>query len=171
MLLLDHPLWAKLQHAYSNAADIPELLRALAASPAPETGDEAEPWHSLWSSLCHQGDIYTASYAAVPHIVQIACETRTPIDFSFFLLPASIEVARQTGRGPEIPEDIEADYHHAIARLVEAIGVHQYDPWDKSMLRSAMAAQAVAKGHIDFAEAIMYLDEDLIGRIRSGDFE
>jgi hypothetical protein len=34
-----------------------------------------------------------------------------------------------------------------------------------------MAAQAVAKGHIDFAEAIMYLDEDLIGRIRSGDFE
>src|SRR2546426_5104183 len=29
---------------------------------------------SLWSALCHQGDVYTASYAALPELVKIASD-------------------------------------------------------------------------------------------------
>lgn len=84
MLSLDDPRWRELRHAYGNAADVPDLLRALALSTGPKEGYRDEPWFSLWSSLCHQGDVYTASYIAVPHIVQIASEATEPVDFSFF---------------------------------------------------------------------------------------
>jgi hypothetical protein len=167
MLPLDDPRWSQLRHAYGEAADVPDLLLALASSTEPKASYRDEPWFSLWSSLCHQGDVYTASYAAVPHIVQIASETGTPIDPSFLQLPAAIEVARVAGHGPEIPEEYADDYHRAIKRLGESVSLHRQEPWDRSMLLAAAAAQAVAKGHIDIAEALLNLDDDWIIKINS----
>ena len=144
------------------------LLRALAASPRPRGGpggSRAEPWFGLWSALCHQGDVYAASYAALPHVVEIARTTMGPVDFSCFQLPAAIEVARRTGRGPEIPPELADAYHVAIAQLMEAVSLHRDDPWDEDLLLSAAAAQAVAKGHIAAAEALLNLDADWIGKI------
>jgi hypothetical protein len=68
MLSLDSPHWRELQHAYGSAADIPPLLRALESLP-PSAGRE-EPWFTLWSALAHQGDVYSASFAAVPHVIR-----------------------------------------------------------------------------------------------------
>lgn len=168
MLALDDPRWSELQHAYGDAAEIPDMLRALASSTGPKANYQNEPWFSLWSSLCHQGDVYTASYAAVPHIVQIASEADTPIDFSFFQFPAAIEIARRNGRGPDIPAAYVSDYHHAIARLMANASLHRNHPWDQPMLLSVAAAQAVAKGHIDVAEALLNLDADWIAQINDG---
>jgi hypothetical protein len=171
MLPLDDPQWHELHHAYGNAADIPDLLRILSSSTSPNESYEAEPWFSLWSSLCHQGDVFTASYAVVPHIVHIASRAKGPVDFSFFQLPAAIEVARQTGRGPAIPEAYVDDYHRAIAQLVENVCLHRNEAWDQSMLLSIAAAQAVAKGHIDVAEALLNLDANWIAKINSFEFD
>lgn len=33
-----------------------------------------DAWHELWEGLHHQGNVGEASYAAVPHLVQIHCE-------------------------------------------------------------------------------------------------
>lgn len=170
MLSLDDPRWRELRHAYGSAVDIPGLLRALALSTGP-MGDHQEPWFSLWSSLCHQGDVYTASYVAVPHIVQIAGEAKEPVDFSFFLLPTAVEVARRTGHGPAIPDAYADDYHRAIAQLVENVNLHRNEAWDQSMLLSAAAAQAVAKGHFDVAEALLNLDADWIAKINNCEFD
>jgi hypothetical protein len=171
MLALDDPRWSDLRHAYGSAADIPPLLHML-RRPGPQPGGpEDEPWFSLWSSLCHQGDVYSASYAAVPHLVQIAREAPTPLDFSFLQLPAAIEVARATGRGPELPADCAEDYRRAIADLIEVIALHRHDRWDQSMLLSVAAAQAVANGHIDLAEALLNLDDDWIARINDPAFD
>jgi hypothetical protein len=171
MLTLDDPAWRTLQHAYGDAANVPDLLRALAASTGPKAGYRDEPWFSLWSSLCHQDDVYTASYAAVPHIVRIAAEAPGPVDFSFFQLPAAIEIARRTGRGPDIPAGYADDYHRAIAQLVETVSLHREEAWDQSMLLSAAAALAVAKGHVDVAEALLNLDADWIAKINECDFD
>jgi hypothetical protein len=171
MLALDDPGWSKLRHAYSDAADVPDLLRTLATSTGPKASYRDEPWFSLWSSLCHQGDVYTASYAALPYIVQIANQAREPVDFSFFQLPAAIEVARRTGRGPAIPEAYANDYHLAITQLVENVSLHRHEAWDQSMLLSAAAAQAVAKGHVDVAEALMNLDANWITKINNCEFD
>ena len=171
MLGLDDPRWSELQDAYGDADDIPDLLRALAAFPGPKPEFQEEPWFSLWSGLCHQGDVYTASYAALPHLVRIASEAKPPIDFSFFQLPAAIEVARKNGRGPALPEDLADDYHRAIDRLMENASLYRNEPWDQSMLICIMAAQAVAKGHIDVAEALLNLDDDWIAKINNFEFD
>lgn len=150
-----------------DAADIPALLRKLASSTGPKASYQDEPWFSLWSSLCHQGNVHTASYAAVPHIVRTASEAIAPVNFAFFHLPAAVEVARQTGHGPGIPEPYAGAYHPAITQLVENVAAHRSEAWDQSMLLSAAAAQAVAKGHIDVAEALLNLDADWIAKINS----
>jgi len=169
MLSLDDPRWSELGHAYGSAGDVPELLRTLASATDPIADYKDEPWYSLWSSLCHQGDVYTASYAAVPHIVQIAAQTTKPLDFSFFQLPTAIEIARLKGRGPDLPAALSDDYHQAIQKLVECVTIHQNEPWDQPMLISALAAQSVAKGHVDVAEALLNLDARWIEKIKNGD--
>ncbi len=171
MLSLDDPCWSDLQHAYGSAVDVPKLLRALGSSTGPKTSYQDEPWFSLWSSLCHQGDVYSGSYVAVTHIVEIASQVREPVDFGFFQLPTAIEVARQAGRGPDIPEAYADDYHRAIKQLVENVSLHRNEAWDQSMLLSAAAAQAVGKGHIDVAEALLNLDTDWIAKINNCEFD
>ena len=71
VLSLESTEWGELTHAYGPATNIPDLLRRLANEPGPSEHREQEPWWSLWSSLCHQGDVYQASYVAVPHIVDV----------------------------------------------------------------------------------------------------
>ena len=70
MLTGDDERWSALEHAYGEASDIPVLLRQLANFP-PHEDHRAEPYFSLWSALCHQGDVYSASYAAVPEIISL----------------------------------------------------------------------------------------------------
>jgi|SRR5665213_2310797 len=166
MLALDDPQWSALTHAHGPADDTPELLRQLAQTiEDPNRGPNAEPWFTLWSSLCHQGDVSTASYAALPHIVQMAVATRHPIDFDFFLLPACIDVARTHDRGPPIPDFLRASYGEAIATLTEAVCIHRAERWGQDMLISVSAALAVANGQHRLAEALINLDDDLIGKL------
>lgn len=171
MLQLDDPRWAQLSHAYGSASDVPELLRQLGRATSPSGANMREPWFTLWSSLCHQDDVYDASYAAVPYIIAIACEATGLVDFSFFQLPAAIEIARNNGRGPQMPAFLAEAYHDAIARLTECVALHRQDTWDEPTLLSALTAQAVAKGHHRVAEAIMNLDDDLISKLIALDFD
>ncbi len=165
MLAIDDPRWSDLSHCYGPASDIPLLLQQLAKSPGPKHDYLDEPWLSLWSSLCHQEDVFTASYAAVPHLVQIAAEAPGPVAFDFFLLPAAIEVSRVNGKGPAIPSFLAKAYQESLQALMESTSAHRADPWDQSMVLSVAAAQAIAKGHPRTAEALINLDDDWIMRI------
>ena len=60
------PDWALLKHAYGEAEDIPDLLAALSPDP------KAPVWDPLWSRLCHQGTVYSASFAALPVLLATA---------------------------------------------------------------------------------------------------
>ena len=170
MLSLDAAEWRDLQHAYGSASDIPDLLRQLARDTRPKADYREEPWYSLWSRLCHQGDIYTGSYAAVPHIVEIALEAAFPMDLSFVLLPARVEIARATGRGPDIPPPLELAYHRSLKRLLECAIRHTREDWDNSTAVLLMGAVAAAKGRIELADALTNLDDDIIRKINTGEF-
>lgn len=169
VLSLDDRDWGRLEHAYGPASDIPDLLRQLERDTRPTAKSQAEPWHSLWSSLCHQDKVYTASYATVPHIVRICLDARGPIDFCFFQLPACVEIARANGRGPPIPAALSAPYDTALRQLHECAFKHAADEWDQSMALCVTAALAVAKGQIIVAEAIINLDSDIMRRIIKDD--
>ena len=170
MLALDDPRWTTLTHAYGSASDIPGLLAQLSQDTAPKANHDSEPWFTLWSSLCHQDDVFDASYAAVPHIVKIVSTAPYPFDFSFFQLPAAIEIARVNSRGPEVPSDLAGAYQLAIAGLADCVAVHRHADWDEPTTLSAISALAVAKGHHRVAEAVMNLDDHLISRLISLDF-
>jgi hypothetical protein len=58
--------WSQLSHAYGSAEDIPTLLDRIALEPKPEL------WSDLWSALCHQGSVYSASFAALPWLAEVA---------------------------------------------------------------------------------------------------
>ena len=84
--------WASLQHAYGTAEDVPDLLRA-----AEESGNEVGPaWDELWSRLCHQDTVYTASYAALPLLADIA-ERHEPTGYVAALDLAAAIVASTDG--------------------------------------------------------------------------
>ena len=91
MLSLDSLRWAELQQGYGNAADIPSLLFDLTRLPRSE--GETEPWFSLWSALAHQGDVFSASFAAVPHVIEALSSDLTAADSSYFQFPAWVEIA------------------------------------------------------------------------------
>jgi hypothetical protein len=167
MVPLDSPEWQGLRDAYGVASDIPELLRQLRIDTRPKNTRD-EPWWSLWSALCHQGDAYSASYAAVPHIVQIGLDAAEPIDIGFFLLPACIEVARAKGKGPPVPLHLDADYRDALHRIHECAFRHAVDDWNSEMAQSVAAALAAAKGQHELAEAIINLDKEIIARLAPG---
>ena len=54
-----------------------------------------EVWTDLCQCLCHQGDIYSASTPAVPHLVEAALSAKPGILASeLIFLPVAIERSR-----------------------------------------------------------------------------
>src|SRR5688572_15498155 len=107
--------WSQLRHAYGAATNVPDLLaRARTAPPPREYTDE--PWYTLWSSLCHQSDVYTASYAAVPQLVSIARARQAEANAvgELLLLAGVIELERQRLEQPPFVEFLEDVYTDAL---------------------------------------------------------
>ena len=157
LISLDSPEWANLQHAYGSASDIPVLLRQLQTFPTAE--GQTEPWFSLWSALAHQGDVYSASFAAVPHVVRVLAMSPTSASFSFFQFPAWIEICRQRNN-LAVPNQLSPAYYSALAMLGPLVCAVSSSTWDDDFLISALSALAVSKGAVRVLEVLQLLDED-----------
>lgn len=94
MLSLDDPKWNELQAAYGSANEVPGLLKRVYANPTDE-----ETLDELWSSLCHQGTIYSASLPAVPHLVSTVINSTLKDRMGPLLLAGAI--AESLGRPTE----------------------------------------------------------------------
>jgi len=158
MLSLESPRWSELQHAYGAATDIPKLLQQLVS--LPEADGESQPWFELWSSLAHQGDVYSASFAAVPHVVHVLGERPEAAPAVFFQFPAWIEICRKRN-GTAIPSDLEPAYAEALSRIPSLIAAAASRPWNAEMLQSALAAIAAVKGDAAVAEAGLELSPEV----------
>ncbi|GGM90322.1 hypothetical protein GCM10009721_14710 [Terrabacter tumescens] len=102
--------WATLEHAYGSARDVPDLLAA-AEHASEETGPE---WDDLWSRLCHQGTVYTASYAAIPALDAMATR-HAPAGYVAALQLAASIIASQDG--PRPGADVRRDHPEHVANL------------------------------------------------------
>jgi hypothetical protein len=104
--------WAVLRHAYGTAEDVSDLLAA-----AEESGTDFAPaWEEVWSRLCHQGTVYTASYAALPLLTAIA-ERHAPAGYIAALDLASDIVASTDG--PLDSAEVRSQWAAALGRLQE----------------------------------------------------
>ncbi len=158
MLALDSPRWSELEHAYGKASDIPRLLSALHDLPNDEER-KAEPWHSLWSSLAHQGGVYSASFASVPHVVEALSTAPLEAAAVYFHFPAWVEICRRR-TGVSIPFDLKASYDAALGALPDLVARASARDWDDQLLLSALGAIAASKGPPDIAEAVLELTPD-----------
>ena len=158
MLTLDDSRWATLSHAYGAARDIPDLL--IRAGQDFRGGHQREsPWFDLWSALCHQGDTYTASYAAVPHLVAFAAGHLGSKHYDPLFLSACIELARVGGRGPAIPADLEPAYHRAVAAARVLAEEYVSSPWDRDSDIAIRASAAALGGDVTRAHSLLDADD------------
>lgn len=152
MLPLDSPLWNSLEHAYGYASDIPALLAQLENYP-PYDNWQSEPYYSLTNALCHQGDIYSASYAAVPHFVRLL-SLNPKASWALYSFPAVIEQCRLKGKAPEIPEYLSKSYFSSLNRIPGIVAAAAEAPWDELRCRALLSTIAAVKGHQLLSEAI-----------------
>ncbi|MFD5715879.1 HEAT repeat domain-containing protein [Streptomyces pharetrae] len=125
--------WARLEHAYGTAEDVPELLRAMASRHADEREEALEELHS---SLCHQGDVYSASAHAVPELARLALHGPGHRPELLWLLAA---IADGAGRPDET-----AAAERAVATAVPSLLELARDPDPRT--REAMVTLVAACG-------------------------
>ena len=158
MLERDDPAWRTLGHAYGVAEDIPSLLDALdACHPLPARWQD-EPLASLWQALCHQTSIFDASYAAVPHLIEIAA--RRPAVERAWVLHLVGSIVAYAPLGAALPEALRQAYESARARGAELVRA-TLAATRPERLRDGlllMADLAACRGHARLARAIMAME-------------
>ena len=159
MLDLESPKWRNLSHAYGGASDIPQLIKQLKTAPPPRD-EKSEPWFSLWSSLCHQYDVYTASYAALPHIVAISESKPVKHRLEFFSFIGAVEAYRHRTDAPPIPPFLEGDYFSAIEHAAGLIRDSLVANWDEEEMIVLLGAYSITRGHHRLGNAIIFLPEE-----------
>ena len=148
MIPLDSNKWNKLNHAYGSADDIPELLKAVYSNPYSQNHSESSDfWFKLWSALCHQGDVYSGSIAAVPHLVRAGLNaTEGVLAFDLIQLPVSIELSRMARPHQVALEYIDDDYWSSILDLASLCDIASQHGEDKNLMDSVRAATKLLRG-------------------------
>ena len=153
MISLDSELWGQLTGAYKTPLDPRPLLARL------EAGRDATTWPELWNELHHQGDVGTASYAAVPHLVRIYRKLGA-IDWNIYAIVAIIELARDQRQNPEVPEPLKIGYFRAIQELAE-IGLSEIPRAEETeTVRAILGVIAISKGLKIHGKFLVEFSED-----------
>lgn len=133
--------WADLRHAYGAAEDVPNLLKHLEQNPSDELiGD-------LWSALCHQGTVYTASFAALPILVEIAGRLTGKWRLNALVLAGAIVASDDVvGERPDaVVEGVTGDLNRLIAETMTD------SSFDDQTFIYLMQAAAAANGEMFWA--------------------
>ena len=154
MLPFSSMRWRELNQAHGTGRDIPGLLAHAPVERRPSHRSDTI-WFELWSSLCPQGATYSASYAAVPHLLRIAKLPAFRFRSDPLLLIASIELARLEHRGPLIPEDLETDYKTAVAEASELADAAVTHAWDDESWVAFKGSAAALRGDAAKARSIL----------------
>lgn len=101
---------------------MPNLIRALAAEREPGYSNDLDhsrtnptPWEEVYSKLCHQYSVYSATYAAFPHIVEIAKADGLAKQRETLMLAGTIRVHGNADE--EIPKDLIEDFEMAMVKV------------------------------------------------------
>ncbi|GAA3208145.1 hypothetical protein ACFO1B_18785 [Dactylosporangium siamense] len=111
---LDTIDWTALTHAYGEAEDLPELVRALYDADA--AGDAL---HELYATVWHQGSVYPATAAAVPFLAHAAVHGADPAGVLRLLTHIADRPAEELGH-PVAVAVVEASAAAAVDLLPAA---------------------------------------------------
>ena len=150
---LHDPRWQSLSGGYGIPYDPSLALEAL------ENG--ATSWDELWENLHHQGDVGTASYAAVPHIVRIAAKLWRN-KWEPYALVATIETERHRRSNPDIPDWLASSYALAIRDLAKLAASELLNTSDPLLVQSMIGLIALAQGQTKLGALISNFDQSEI---------
>jgi hypothetical protein len=149
MITLDDPKWRTLKGGYRIPYDASIALKAMEAG--------SDTWEELWDELHHQGDVDSASYAAIPHIVRIA--TDAPVrDWNFYGLVSTIEIERHRKNNPEVPEWLLEDYESAWHKLLPLALSDLMLELDDITTQAILSVIAISKGNLKLGALLADLD-------------
>lgn len=146
--------WATLRHAYGDAADVPDLLRALA------TDQHEQALHTLYGHVFHQGSRYEAAAHAAPFLLGLVADPATPgrVDLVLFLgalaigfdetfLPAGVAVESWRARvASQLTDNPDVAYREFDAWVAEADteSERRTREWRRSLFDPVSSARAAA---------------------------
>lgn len=144
MRRLDDISWAGLT-AHGQAGDVPGLLRTLHRAATPEQA--AALTHAIADYVCFEYAVYTAAYAALPHLVEAAAG-RPVCERAYLLgLIGRIAALAQRGTAAPLPPDLRPDYEAALQRAAELAVAGLGEAHTACDLRLLSGALAAVRGH------------------------
>jgi len=98
MLALDDPRWRTLASCYGEQP-VAALLQRVLIVPLPLDPEEPRPtlWDELFNELYHQGTLYPATIAAIPHLFRLVARMQPGQRTDWLTLIAEIEAIRTLG--------------------------------------------------------------------------
>ncbi|MFF4392538.1 hypothetical protein ACFY0G_38220 [Streptomyces sp. NPDC001552] len=139
--------WPQLSHAYGSAEDIPTLLARIASEP------ESELWNDLWSALCHQGSVYSASFAALPWLADMAeSEDRGQAVNALSLAGAIMAGAEQ----PHGAGDVRTQHSAEIATLLASVNRRLRTATDRTEYIDLLASMLGFEGVVGWSEDLAW---------------
>ncbi|MFD8688229.1 hypothetical protein [Streptomyces sp. NPDC059651] len=141
--------WTRLTHAYGSAEDIPILLARIASEA------KGGLWDNLWSALCHQGSVYSASFAALPWLAAMAENEDREQAVNALALAGAIMAGSEQPHGAG---HVHTKYSAEIATLLASVNRHLRTATDRTeyvdLLESMLGFEGVAGWSEDLAWGI-----------------
>lgn len=158
--------WSSLHHAYGTAENLPALLA---------TAESSDDWDDAYSHLVHQGTVYSASYAALPLLTEMALRHPpagyvAPLDLAAAILSSEDPPTRQAPSSARSVHSAQIRALHSLVqeRLEDAESSSEFtyllqslmafegvDPWQRSL---SWLADEEAMLDCPFCEAALLLD-------------
>ena len=161
MISLEDARWLNMNGGYRTTLDPRPLLKRLETD-----NDTSEVWQELWEELHHQGDVGDASFAAVPFLIE-SYRKRRVLDWNTYAIVAIIELARNEGKNPDVPEWIADDYFKAIGNLAEIGAKEVLQAETAEDVRAILSVIAINKGLRIHGRVLVNYSEDELMEIES----
>ena len=147
------PRWRELQQVYGSAEDIGALLAALYTNEDEDA--RTELWYGTWATLCPGGKVYSAAYAAVPHVLRIAAHRDFAERVAALHLVTQVEVSRHATGAPGIDDDLLVAYASAIESLPARVDELRGMTWDEPTAQVLAAALLAGKRQYALARLLL----------------
>jgi hypothetical protein len=160
-LSLDDPRWRELQHRGGTIPETPDVPKELAW--LLEHPEDQQRFNELWPDLCSEGTTWSAGYAAVPHVVEIARRLPPPLRTEHLLFVGFAAICERPdyGEGFQINEYLEPAYREALTQALPLLTDTLGCPHDEITTRYLLAALSALKGFRRLGAIIENLDASL----------
>jgi len=159
MLPLNDLRWSELCTRNGDAAWVPRRIATLLERP-----DDLPAFQDLWPWLCSEGTAWSAAYAAVPYVVELAKRLPPDLRFEHIYFVGLVVMCSGSDALPSTEEEIAIkpylldSYRSALREIMPLLAETLICEHHLSDTRLILAAAAALKGHPKLGDVLNRLD-------------